>query len=325
MTDFKYSSGIGLYIDGFLQQKRVSGYPYETSGHILAIFDRMIYSDFPDASTITKEICDGWITYNKSLSPNTLLRRVTPVRQLGKYMNGIGVNAYVIPGRIPSKQIRYEAHIFTEKEIMSFFSSVDGCPVSPFSPVRHLVIPVIFRLIFSCGMRSSEARKLLCEDVNLSEGCITIKESKAWKARLVYVGDEMLSILKNYDAEVQSIMPDRSVFFPNRIGNIYSQSALDTWFHEFWDILPEAQSYAGNAPRVHDFRHTYCVYRLNQWVREGADINALYPYMSEFLGHSNFADTDYYLSLVPSFYPELKRRMAPVNDDILPEVIDNEE
>lgn len=90
-------------------------------------------------------------------------------------------------------------------------------------------------------------------------------------------------------------------------------------------MLPEAQSYAGNSPRVHDFRHSYCVYRLNRWVSEGADVNALYPYMSEFLGHSNFADTDYYLSLVPSFYPELKRRMTPVNDDILPEVIDDEE
>ena len=325
MNDFIYSSGIGKYIGDFLQQKRAAGYPYDSSGHILMRFDRMVRADFPDASTLTKEICDGWIQYNKSLSPNTLLRRITPVRQLGKYMNGIGKEAYVLPGHISSKQVRYEAHIFTEKEIKSFFLSVDGCPVSPFSPIRHLVIPVIFRLLFSCGMRSSEARKLLCEDVDLLKGCITIRESKAWKARLVYVSDDMLSLLKSYDAEVRQLMPDRSVFFPNRSGNVYSKSALDTWFHEFWDVLPVAKSCVGNPPRVHDLRHSYCVYRLNQWVSEGADVNALYPYMSEFLGHSNFADTDYYLSLVPSFYPELKRRMTPVNDDILPEVIDDEE
>ena len=64
---------------------------------------------------------------------------------------------------------------------------------------------------------------------------------------------------------------------------------------------------------------------MNQWVREGKDINGLYPYLSEYLGHSNFADTDYYLSLVPSFYPEMQSRMASVNIDILPEVLCNEE
>jgi integrase len=89
--------------------------------------------------------------------------------------------------------------------------------------------------------------------------------------------------------------------------------------------LPEASSFTGNPPRVHDFRHSFCVYRLNQWVREGKDINALYPYLSEYLGHSNFADTDYYLSLVPSFYPQMQTLMAPVNEAILPEVLCDEE
>ena len=61
-------------------------------------------------------------------------------------------------------------------------------------------------------------------------------------------------------------------------------------------------------------------YRLNQWVREGKDINGLYPYLSEYLGHSNFADTDYYLTLAEPFYPEFEARMRAVNTAILPEV-----
>ena len=60
--------------------------------------------------------------------------------------------------------------------------------------------------------------------------------------------------------------------------------------------------------------------RLNQWVREDADLNALYPYLSEFVGHSNFSDTDYYLTLAEPFYPELETRMRKVNAAILPEV-----
>jgi integrase len=97
-------------------------------------------------------------------------------------------------------------------------------------------------------------------------------------------------------------------------------STLDVWFHEFWDKLPEAVTTKGNKPRVHDFRHSYCVYRLNLWVQENADLNALYPYLSEFVGHSNFADTDYYLTLAEPFYPEFESRMRAMNATILPEV-----
>ena len=49
-------------------------------------------------------------------------------------------------------------------------------------------------------------------------------------------------------------------------------------------------------------------------------LNALYPYLSEFVGHSNFADTDYYLTLAEPFYSEFEARMRIVNTSILPEV-----
>jgi integrase len=240
-------------------------------------------------------------------------------------MNGIGIPSYVLPGHIPNRQLRYEAHIYTEQELNAFFRSVDSCLKSPFSPTRCYVIPVLFRLLFCCGLRSSEARTLSCEDIDLSDGRIVIRESKGWKARIIYVSNELLAVLQEYDSIMQALMPERSPFFPNRLRKFFSKSTIDTWFHEFWNPLPEASSFTGNPPRVHDFRHSFCVYRLNQWVREGKDINALYPYLSEYLGHSNFADTDYYLSLVPSFYPQMQTLMAPVNEAILPEVLCDEE
>lgn len=51
----------------------------------------------------------------------------------------------------------------------------------------------------------------------------------------------------------------------------------------------------------------------------------MYPYFSRYLGHSNYADTDYYIKLVSSFYPEMNKRMNKVNEEILPEVLDYEE
>jgi len=43
------------------------------------------------------------------------------------------------------------------------------------------------------------------------------------------------------------------------------------------------------------------------------------------MGHSHYADTDYYLSLVEEFYPEMEQRLSSLNNDILPEVLHEEE
>jgi integrase len=256
---------------------------------------------------------------------NGLTRRITPVRQLSKYLRGLGHDAYIIPSHISAKQIKYEAHIYTTSELRAFFNAIDRCPLSPFSPTRRFVIPVIFRMLFCCGMRSSEARLLMKEDVDLVTGKIIIRESKGWKARIIYMSDDLREVCVEYDRSIEAILPGRVVFFPNKDGNCYNIKMIDSWFHEFWDDLPEAKRIIGNPARVHDFRHSYAVHRLNQWVREDQDINALYPYLSGYMGHANFADTDYYLSLIEEFYPQMEQRLSSLHDNILPEVYHEEE
>ena len=320
MADPAFHSKFRADIEAFIIQKRASGYPYNTSARVLGYLDAMISKSFPDSDILSKEICNAWIDKCSSFHQNTLLRRVTPVRQLAKYLVGTGKEAYIIPGGIPNKQIHYDAHIFTETELKAFFSSIDKCRKSSFSPYRCYVIPVIFRLLYTCGLRASEARLLNVDDVDLGTGKIFIRGSKGWEARIIYVSLDMLDLLCRYDCIIQRYLPARKAFFPNQKGDYYSKSTLDIWFHEFWDTLPEAAVTKGNKPRVHDFRHSYCVYRLNQWVRDNADLNALYPYLSEFVGHSNFADTDYYLTLAEPFYSEFEARMRKVNAAILPEV-----
>jgi len=325
MIDYTFKSLLDVCMRDFISQKRASGYPYQSSARILHHFDLLAAEKFPGENTITREMCSAWILSKPGEHPNGLLRRVTPVRQLGKYMKGLGYDAYVIPGHIPNKQIKYEAHIYTITELKSFFKAIDHCPPSPFSPARRYVMPVIFRMLYCCGLRSSEARLLKKEDVDLATGKISIRESKGWKARIVYMSEDLQQVCREYDSIMESLFPERRVFFPNKEGNCFSKSILGRWFHEFWDNLPEFGEITGNPARVHDFRHGYAVHRLNQWVKEGQDINALYPYLSEYMGHSNYADTDYYLSLVEEFYPEMEQRLSSVNDDILPEVHHEEE
>ena len=317
---YSYYGNFRMYIEGLIEQKQLLGYPYHSSARILQQFNSYCSKRFPDELTITRDIGLGWATLKENEHQNGLLRRITPIRQLAKYMNSIGVAAYIIPPKIPKKQIRYVPHIYTTPELTAFFRSIDNCQPSSFSQTRYLVIPVFFRLLYCCGLRSSEARLLHVSDFDLSAGTIFIRESKGHKDRVVYLSDDLIQLCQTYDKKMRNSLPEREAFFPNSQGLFYHDSIVDCWFHEFWDNLDTAKQCSGNSPRVHDFRHTFAVNRLNQWIVEGKDINAYLPYLSIYLGHVHQADTDYYLHLVPEFFPVFREKAGRISEDLLPEV-----
>jgi integrase len=56
-------------------------------------------------------------------------------------------------------------------------------------------------------------------------------------------------------------------------------------------------------PRVHDLRHTFAVNTLLGWYRDGRDVAAMLPVLSTYLGHTNPANTYWYLSATPNCWP----------------------
>jgi integrase/recombinase XerD len=56
---------------------------------------------------------------------------------------------------------------------------------------------------------------------------------------------------------------------------------------------------AGRRPRAHDLRHSFAVRTLLGWYRDGADVAALLPRLSTYLGHVEPASTYWYLSAAP--------------------------
>jgi len=310
------------YIEGLIEQKKAIGYPYDTSARILKTFAEFCAESYPDIEILSQEIAMHWAERRQNEHVNGLLRRITPVRQLAKYMVSIGLEAFVIPPGIPGKQIRYIPHIYTSRELRAFFSEIDHCQISTYSPARHLVIPVLFRVLYCCGLRCSEARLLKVEDVDLKTGKLTIRQSKGNKDRVVMMSEELVSLCRIYHTKVSQILPDRIIFFPNRYGNCYTGNTIDYWLHLFWEKPGMPQASSGNPPRVHDFRHTFAVNRLNLWVQEGKGLNAYLPYLSMYLGHAHLKETDYYLHFVPEFFPLFKEKTREKCAHLIPEVGD---
>jgi integrase/recombinase XerD len=317
--NYTFLSNFKKYIEGLIEQKQAIGFPYVTSQKHLKTFDRFCLEHYPQETRLTREIGMHWAELGPQEHVNTLIRRTTPVRQLAKYMNSIGVEAYVIPQGILPKGIHYVPHIYTSQELKAFFASVDRYSRSKHVPARHLVAPVMFRILYCCGLRSSEARGLRIEDVDLEAGKLIIRKSKGNKDRNVMLSEDVSNLCRVYHEKVSSIFPDRVWFFPNHQGNLYSSEALISMFHQFWNKAGIG-FVSGNPPRVHDFRHSYAVNLLNQWVRENKDLNAYLPYLSMYLGHATLTETDYYLHLVPEFFPLLTARATEKYAHLIPEV-----
>ena len=187
--------------------------------------------------------------------------------------------------------------------------------------IRHLQIPVIFRLMYTCGLRPHEARLIQKEHLNLSESTIFIPESKGHKDRIVAMSPEMTKICSKYYPYAVREFPNSPYLFPCQRfkGAAYSSGWLTEAFHLCWNTAGLGEV-AGNAPRPYDFRHTFATYRLYRWMKEKRELGALLPYLSVYMGHAHFSDTAYYIHLIPDFFSELSGIDLDAYGSLLPEV-----
>lgn len=315
-------SHLAPYITGLIEQKRALGYDYIESERILHTFDSFCADKYPGEKLLTQEMALKWAETTNTENNLYRLNRVSVVRELARYMNSIGISAYIIPIDLTRKTERHIPHIYSREELTRLFEVIDRYPPSQKSPMKHLVVSVLFRLIYCCGLRPVEARRLRREEVDLRDGSILILESKGHKDRLVMMSEDLLNLCRKYDMAADTICPDRRYFFqsPSHRGDgMYSMAWIIPTFRNF---LVEAEIYdcAGNNPRLYDLRHTFATHCLYKWMHEGRDINAGLAVLSEYMGHKHLSDTAYYIHLIPGFYTEMAEFQFdkyPAREDIV--------
>ncbi len=173
----------------------------------------------------------------------------------------------------------YAPYIYTEAEILAIWNVLDRLESRGGFPVRQFVIPAMVKLLYCCGLRPAEARRLRVGDVNLDKGRLNIMESKQRRSRIVMMADDVAIMLSGYNAIVSTVMPEREPFFPNSEGGIYGKRGLEKTFRQ---TLMKAgiDGIGRRSPRLYDFRHTFATHRLYYWMREGKNLNIMLPYLS---------------------------------------------
>jgi integrase/recombinase XerD len=306
-------------ITALVAEKRAAGFKYDTEERVLSRFAAFSASQFPGLQAPDRASVEAWITSarQRGVTPATLQGLAAPVRELARWLGRRGVSAYVLPPRALPRPARYVPHIYTDQQLAGLFARTDRCHYDSQVPFRHLVMPVLFRTIYACGLRASEARLLRFGDVDLGAGVLTIRDGKGGKDRQVPVSAPLRERLAGYHAQVAG-RTGADWFFPGTPGKPLTVVNIDRNFRRFlWQArIPHGGR--GHGPRVHDLRHSMAVNNLRLWFAAGEDVGALLPVLQAYRGHSSIADTDYYLRLTAESDPHITAAIQRAFGDVVP-------
>lgn len=320
MNNIIYKGPFKNHIKNYIELKQAIGYKYITNAESLWRFDEFTLKKYPKATTFTKEIVLEWCkkrTYETQANQN---RRASDMREFGKYLDSIGIKAYILPKRFFSKDKQYVPHIYTIDELARFFAETNKCKYCYECPYRHHIMPVIFRMIYMCGLRVSEARLLKVADVDLKNGVLTINQSKKDNSRLVPMSAALTKLCRKFTKKVHVHSLPESYYFPALNGKPMRLCNLYNNFRRFLWRAKISHGGRGSGPRIHDFRHTYAVHCLKKWAEQEKDLTAYLPILKTYMGHDSFYETAYYLSLTADVFPHITLKMEAKYSEIIPEI-----
>ena len=218
----------------------------------------------------------------------------------------------------------YIPHAFKKDELEKFFRECDAVvsrrPEAKYR-MKELVCPVFFRLLYSSGIRTTEARYLKREDVDLVHGVLNIRKSKGKGQHYAALHESMTQLLAEYDHAAEKLRPGREYFFETPNGGCYSRQWVTGMFQSLWE---KANGTGSNAV-AYALRHNYAVTNINSWPEDPFEFNARLHYLSKSMGHSCIESTLHYYSIVPRLADILREKTERGMDAILPEVPYEEE
>ena len=161
-----FQSILAPFMDRFLQEKHACGYQYHEPTRILRHLDHFLVQEGLTTYDLPRSIAQKWLAKRAHESPRTHQQRIMVVRQFSRFLCRLGYSAYVPDSTLaPRGQSSFTPRILTPEEIRKLLQAVDALEPTARSPLRHLIMPEVFRLLYGCGFRLGEVLKLRVRDV----------------------------------------------------------------------------------------------------------------------------------------------------------------
>lgn len=310
--------------DAYVDFRCSTGVKFQANSKILDYFIRFCELHYAD-SNLPDDVVNLWLSCNPNQKNKTKCSKVSAVKLFAQYLFSLGFAPLRIPYVHFSRATAFIPHIFTNEEIDRIWQTVDNLRQEKQFSNAHRCLPVLFRLLYSCGLRISEALAIELKDIDFEAKVITIRHAKNDTERLVPFLDSLNEVLKRYAIECTSDLQSDSPFFYYRKGERISSLTVYSRFRRI--LLLSNIPYKGKdrGPRLHDFRHTFAVKAMNKLADENKDLYIVLPILAALLGHESVATTEKYIRLTEDRFSNITDNVASIMPRFFPEVKENGE
>jgi integrase/recombinase XerD len=280
----------------YLSLRRALGFRLASAGRLLGQF--VGYLEAHGTDTVTAEHAMAWAAQPAGASVHWQAIRLSVVRGFAAYLHSLAPAAEVIPaGQFRPGVCRATPYLYSDAEIGSLIEVAAG--LRP--PLRAATCQTLISPLVITGIRAGEAIGLDDEDFDAGRELLVIRNAKYGKHRLVPLHPSTARALTRYAGLRRHAhpFPASPAFFVSTAGTRLLHSNISLTFTRLAGQAGLTRRSASRRPRVHDLRHSFAVNTVLGWYRDGADIAALMPRLSTYLGHTDPQHTFWYLSAAP--------------------------
>lgn len=231
----------------------------------------------------------------RKISAKTLAREVVAIRQFYKYLRDEKRLDSNPTEKIETPEVaRTIPDYLTQTEIDELFKTIKE------DNLYELRDKCIFELLYSSGLRISEACNLKMTDLDMENMTITV-EGKGGRQRLVPFGEKSLDILKKYLVESRTeILKKRlcDFVFVSKKGSYINRKSV-------WRLLNHYIKRTKIKKKVtpHTLRHSFATHLLENH----ADLKSV----QELLGHIDISTTQIYTHMANKTLKEVHKKFHP--------------
>lgn len=283
-------------VENYLAMRRALGFDLRYTEGMLRGFASFVESR--KVTHITVDLALKWATEPVGVQPETWAYRLGFVRRFAQHARASDERHEIPPADLlPHRQKRKTPYIYRRRETRDLMRAAGRMK----SQLNAASYSTLIGLLAVSGLRISEALGLNDQDVDLTEGILTVRRTKYGKSRFVPLHSSTRRALQSYLRVRDSLRNSQTTdaFFigdrDRRIVRVTIETAFRKLSHETGLRGPNDR----RGPRLHDFRHSMAVNALKQWHRKGADVDRRLPVLSAFLGHGNVEKTYWYLTATP--------------------------
>jgi integrase/recombinase XerD len=276
----------------YLAVRRSLGFKLTRDGLLLEQF--VTFCERADAERVTNELAMAWVTAPAGASPAWLGMRLTVVRGFASWLQAADP-ATEVPERgwLPPRW-RPTPYLYSDAEIAALIEAARRARWR----LSAATYEALIGLLVVTGMRIGEAIRLDRTDVSLSDGLLTIRDTKFGKSRHVVLHPSTVTAVRAYlhRRAALSPTPGEPALFVHPAGNRIVYSSVGPMFGHLARRAGLTARSDHCRPTIHGLRHTYAVNTLVGWYRDGVDVQARLPLLSTWMGHTDPKSTYWYLS-----------------------------